>query len=166
MPKIPMRKVIFIAFFAGFGMSQADTVYKSVGPDGRTVYSQDPPAGKAAKTLTFSNLPSTPMPESALRYRDELEKSMKKRLAEGARPRDFVLPTLFTAQWCGYCRQAKAYLAEKKVRYQEYDIDTADGMRAYVESGSGRGVPVLVWKGQKLQGFSRGAYDALVGGSR
>jgi len=159
-----MRKIIFVALFADYGIVKADTEYKSVGPDGRTIYSQDPPAGgKAAKTLNFTNLPSTPMPESVLRYRDELEKGMKKRLSEGAKPREFALPTLFTAQWCGYCRQAKAYLAEKKVRYQEYDIDTADGMRAYVESGSGRGVPVLLWKGKKVSGFSRGAYDALVG---
>jgi|SRR5882672_5185493 len=162
-----MRKIIFIALFSVFGITQADTVYKSVGPDGKTIYSQDPPSGgQAAKKLSFTNLPSTPMPDSVLRYRDELEKSMKKRLADGAKPREFVFPTLFTAQWCGYCRQAKAYLAEKKVRYQEYDIDTADGMRAYVDSGSGRGVPVLLWKGQKVHGFSRAAYDALIGPSR
>jgi glutaredoxin len=162
-----MRKIIFIALFAAFAITQADTVYKSVGPDGKIIYSQDPPAGgRAAKTLTFTNLPSTPMPDSVLRYRDELEKSMKERLSQGAKPREFVFPTLFTAQWCGYCRQAKAYLAEKKVRYQEYDIDTAEGMRAYIESGNGRGVPVLLWKGQKLLGFSRAAYDALVGASQ
>jgi glutaredoxin len=161
-----MRKIIFIALFTAFGITHADTVYKSVGPDGKIIYSQDPPAGgKAAKKLSFTNLPSTPMPDSVLRYRDELEKSMKKRLADGAK-REFVFPTIFTAQWCGYCRQAKAYLAEKKIRYQEYDIDTADGMRAYVESGSGRGVPVLLWKGQKVHGFSKAAYDALVGSSR
>jgi len=145
----------------------ADTVYKSVGPDGRIIYSQEPPAGgKAAKTLNFSNLPSTPMPDSVLRYRDQLEKSMQKKLSETGKPREFALPTLFTAQWCGYCRQAKAYLAEKMVRYQEYDIDTPDGMRAYVESGSGRGVPVLLWKGQNIRGFSRSAYDAVLGAAR
>jgi len=161
-----MHKIAFIVLFMAFGIAQADTVYKTVGPDGKIIYSQDPPAGgNATKTLNFSNLPSTPMPDSVLRYRDELEKSMKKRLADGAK-REFVFPTIFTAQWCGYCRQAKAYLAEKKIRYQEYDIDTADGMRAYVESGSGRGVPVLLWKGQKVHGFSRAAYDALVGSSR
>ena len=162
-----MRKFVIVVLLLTSGFAQADTVYKSVGPDGKIIYSQDPPGGgKPATTLNFSNLPSTPMPESVLRYRDQLEKSMQKRLSEAGKPREFAFPTLFTAQWCGYCRQAKAYLAEKGVRYQEYDIDTADGMRAYIESGSGRGVPVLLWKGRKVHGFSRSAYDAVLGASR
>jgi glutaredoxin len=68
---------------------------------------------------------------------------------------------IFTAVWCGYCTRAKSYLAEKKIPYQEYDIDTPNGMRAYVEAGGGRGVPVMLWNNQKVQGFSRPAYDAL-----
>lgn len=149
------------------GFVHADTVYKSVGPDGKIVYSQEPPAGgRIEKTLSFSNLPSTPMPDSVKRYRDELEKSMRQRLSDAGKPREFAVPTIFTAQWCGYCRQAKAYLGAKQIRYREYDIDTADGMRALIESGGGQSVPVLFWKGQKVLGFSRPAYDSLFAGTR
>ncbi len=162
-----MKTLIILALLLAPALTQADTVYKSIGADGKVTYSDKPPgAGNVEKTLNFSNLPSTPLPESVIRYRDELQKSMQKRLSETGKRRDTSEPTLFMAQWCGYCRQAKAYLAQKSIRYQEYDIDTSDGMRAFAESGSGRGVPVLVWNDKKVQGFSRSAYDTLFSGPR
>jgi glutaredoxin len=142
------------------------TVYRSAGPDGQTVYSDKPSAdAKNVKKLDFADLPATPLPASVLKYRDELQKSMQKRLAEGA----MSLPAgtvLFSAKWCGYCTRAKAYLAEKRIAYQEHDIDTPEGMRAYVAAGGSRGVPVLLYKSEKVQGFSRAAYDTLFADAR
>ncbi len=161
-----MKIAVFLWLLALPALTQAETVYKSVGPDGRITYSQDPPsAGKVEKTLSFANLPSTPLPDSVLRYREQLEKSMGKRLDESAKPRASGA-TLFMAQWCGYCKQAKRYLAEKGIAYREYDIDTPAGMRAFVELGAGKGVPVMLWNDRKVQGFTRAAYDSLFGSQR
>ena len=161
-----MRKALVLALLLVPLLAHAGTLYKSVGPNGEVTYSDQPPAkGRVEKTFNLSNLPSTPLPESVVRYRDELEKSMKARLADAA-PRDSAQPVLFSAKWCGYCRQAEAYLAEKKISYTRQDIDTPDGMRALVQTGSGRGVPVLLVKGQKVQGFSRPAYDSLFASAR
>lgn len=161
-----MRALIILVCILLPALTQAGSVYKSVGPDGKTVYSDRPPTtGEVEKTLNFADLPSTPLPESVIRYRDELQKSMKARLAEAHKSLDANQPTLLTASWCAYCRQAKAYLNGKKIAYREYDIDTADGMRMLAETG-GRGVPVLLWHGQKINGFSRAAYDTLFSASR
>ncbi len=74
-------------------------------------YSQRAPAdGK------IDNLPSSPLPDSALRYRQELMKSMNKRLADAGKA-NRAQPVFFMARWCGYCKQAKGYLAEKGIRY-------------------------------------------------
>ena len=157
-----MRSLLILALFFLPTLSHAETMYKSVGADGKILYSDQPPTGgKVEKTLNYVNLPATPLPESVIRYRDELEKSMKARLSETRKSPDTKQATILTAQWCGYCRQAKAYLAEKKIAYKEYDIDTQEGMRAMVEFGGGSGVPVLLWHGQKIKGFSAAAYDAL-----
>lgn len=143
------------------GAAPADTLYKSIGPDGKVVYSDRPPAdGSIQKSLTFSNLPATPLPDSVIRYREELQRSARHR-ASGSSSESSAAVQLFTAEWCGYCRKAKAYLAEKRIPYQEHDIDTSDGRRAFAQAGSGSGIPLLRWKGKQMQGFSKAAYDSL-----
>ena len=147
-----MRSLLILALLFLPVLSHAGTMYKSVGADGKILYSDQPPAsGKVEKTLNYVNLPATPLPESVIRYRNELEKSMQGRLSEARKSPDTKQVSLLPAQWCGYCRQAKAYLAEKKIAYKEYDIDTQEGMRAMVEFGGGSGVPVLLWHGQKIE---------------
>lgn len=137
----------------------AGTLYKSVGADGRVVYSDQPPAeGRVEKTLRFSEVPSSPLPESVLRYREGLEKGVEQRLAVAARA-GAGTPRLFTAPWCGYCRQARAYLNEKGIGFSELDVETPAGQQAYAALGGGSGVPVLSWKGERLQGYSRASYD-------
>ncbi len=153
--------LLLLALALAPAMTHADTIYKSVGPDGRVTYSQKPPAGdKVEKTLTYENLPATPLPDSVVRYREELRKSVDRRLADAARDGGGA-PVIFTAVWCSYCRQAKAYLAGKGISYREYDVETPDGMRAFAQAGGARGIPVLLWKGRRVQGYSRDAYDSL-----
>jgi glutaredoxin len=142
--------------------SRGETLYKTIGADGRVEYTDRPPAeGKAAKTLNFADLPATPLPESVLPYREELQRSLKDRLANaGKRTAD---PQLFTAVWCGYCRKTKSYLAQRGVAYREHDIDTPDGQLAFAQAGNASGIPLLLLGEQRVQGFSAAAYDALLG---
>ncbi|MBI4998243.1 MAG: glutaredoxin family protein, partial [Rhodocyclales bacterium] len=63
--------------------------------------------------------------------------------------------------WCGYCTQAKAWLASKRIAYREIDIDTPDGLASFAQAGGGKGVPLLVANGRRVQGYSPAAYDQL-----
>ncbi len=80
--------------------------------------------------------------------------------------------TLFMAPWCGYCMQAKAYMAEHRIDYREFDVDTAAGQKAFEKTGGTRGVPAgmrgipfLIWKGEQIRGFSVESYDEFFGRS-
>ncbi len=150
------------------GTALTETMYKSVGPDGRVSYSDSAPAnGTVEKTLTFTNLPATPLPASVIRYRQELQKSLQNRLSSSAKSRESREGVqLFAAAWCGYCRKAKSYLAEKNIAYHEYDIDTPDGQLAFAQIGTGSGIPLLLWQGKQTRGFSREGYDRLFGRSK
>ena len=137
-----------------------DNVYRSISPDGRVVYSDQPPAtGKLQKVYSFENLPASPVPEATQRYRQDLTSSMNKRLAGQAAGGT----QLYSASWCGYCRKAKAYLGQKGIAYREIDIDTAEGKASFAQAGGGGGIPLLLRNGQRVQGFSTAAYDALFG---
>jgi len=162
-PALPA--LLFLGTILVSGVGCAGTLYKSVSPDGTVLYSDQPPAdGKVQKTITFTELPATPLPESVIRYRQALRKSMQNRLSSAQKPSGGSAQ-LFTAQWCGYCRKARAYLGEKGVGYQEHDIDTPEGRLAFAQAGNATGVPLLSWRGQKVQGFSKAGYDALLGRS-
>lgn len=136
--------------------AQAQSLYKVVTPDGRVLYTNQPPAnGKILKTLTPDAAPATALPPSAA---EQLAKLQALRSPTAASVSGVVL---YSAVWCGYCTKAKAWLAGKGISYREIDIDTPDGMASYAQAGGGRGVPLLVAGGQRVQGYSPAAYEQL-----
>ena len=153
---------ILVYFFVFLAVAaQAETLYKVVGPDGKTTYTDRPPTDAKSKTTTlqFADAPSTPLPDSVLKYQAALQKSMQSRLAQARNVNAIGATTLYSASWCGYCKKAKAYLRANGIRYSEFDIDTADGGVAYFEAGGRRGVPLLLADGKRIEGFSDGSYD-------
>ena len=146
--------------------ASADTVFKAVGPDGTITYSDTPPADRSrANTLEFRNLPSSPLPAQVLRFREQLEKSAEMRISAARAPRAADV-ALYTASWCGYCKRAKTHLASAQIAYVEYDIESVDGMRAFIGTGGSGGVPLLVAGEQRVQGYSAAAYDRLTAAVR
>ena len=139
--------------------ASAQTVYKSVGADGRIVYSDRAPTeGRLEKTMKFE-LASSALPASAASYMEQFRKTHP---AGPAAPAEARGVTLYSAVWCGYCRKAKAWLGEHGVPYTDIDIDAPGGTAALAQATGGRsGIPVLVVDGHTLNGFSVGAYDAM-----
>ncbi|MCY7388497.1 MAG: glutaredoxin family protein, partial [Burkholderiales bacterium] len=153
-----MKKCICLfALFASIVSAavQAETLYKVIGADGRVTYTDRPPAdGKSTTALQFADAPVSKLPDSVLKYQAELAKGMQDRLAQAKRMDNSGPTTLFSASWCGYCTQAKAYLRTKVISYREVDIDTPSGGRADLEAGGPRGVPRVMAAGQRLSGVS------------
>lgn len=153
--------------------AHSQVLYKSVGPDGQVSYTDRPPAqGTVEKTLKAEDLPNTALPTKTLAELEQLQRTAAKRdaakreaaKAEAAPAVSEV--TLFAASWCGYCRKARTYLAQRQVKYQEVDIDTPAGKMAFVQAGGVGGVPLLLAQGRKLRGFSPQAYDEFFGAQR
>ena len=117
----------------------AETLYKSTGPQGEVIYSAKPlPGTKIEKTLDYTPSPTNPLPDAVLR----LQEATEQRLRQGQTASTTLAENelhLFTTSWCGYCRQAKAYLAQKQVAYTEHDVETPAGMEALAHIGRAGG---------------------------
>jgi glutaredoxin len=136
--------------------SSPQTLYKVVGPDGKVTYSDRPPAdGRIDKKMSVESLPSTPVPPPSSTYLEWL----KTRPALAPAASDEVV--LYAAAWCGYCRQARAYLRAKGIAYRDVDIETDAGRHAFSAQGGGKGIPFMVRGKAQLRGFSAAGYDAF-----
>ena len=68
---------------------------------------------------------------------------------------------LFSASWCGYCKKAKAYFKENRIRFTEYDIEkSSKGKRLYAQMGA-TGVPVILVGNKRMNGFSESGFNRL-----
>ena len=61
--------------------------------------------------------------------------------------------TLYSTRRCPHCRQLKQWLRQRGLRFQEFDIEhNARAFKEFQRLG-GRGVPVLLLNGQRVDGF-------------
>ena len=67
---------------------------------------------------------------------------------------------IYTTPTCPFCRQTKAYLDEKKIKYINFDV-SADPAKAQemIDKSGQMGVPVLDIEGEIIVGFDKVKID-------
>jgi glutaredoxin len=68
---------------------------------------------------------------------------------------------LITTTTCPYCTKAKKYLDRNRIKYQQYDANSAQGSSLYSKNNGG-GVPMLIVGDKVVRGFSEEIYRSLV----
>jgi len=72
---------------------------------------------------------------------------------------------VYTTPTCGYCHQVKRFLAERGVKYTEYDVSADRAAANEMVSLTGQmGVPVITVDGQVVVGFDRPQLERLLSG--
>ncbi len=70
---------------------------------------------------------------------------------------------LYSSPTCGYCHQAKRFLAERGVNVTEYDVSVDHTAAKEVVRLTGQmGVPVIVVDGEVVVGFNRARLEQLL----
>ncbi|MDR0956007.1 MAG: NrdH-redoxin [Candidatus Nomurabacteria bacterium] len=72
---------------------------------------------------------------------------------------------VYSTNWCAYCKMAKQYLTQKKVKFVEKNIeeDAAANTELMKKIGGNfRGVPVLDIYGTIIVGFDRAKIDDAI----
>ena len=73
-----LKVIVMIALSLVAPPGWADTLYKSVGPDGKVIYSDKPPSdGQIEKIVEYAPDPSSPLPDYVPRFKPELEKRLQ-----------------------------------------------------------------------------------------
>jgi glutaredoxin len=75
---------------------------------------------------------------------------------------------VYSASWCGFCKQAKSWLKGHNVPYVERDVEKTPGAQAELDqklakAGTpGGGIPVIDWGGELVMGFDQGSLTRLL----
>ena len=140
--------MLLLLAVAACTLPAAAGVYKWTDAQGRVHYSDSPPPDqKAAQVKIKVNSISGPAVVSAFKAGSPAAKERVR---------------LYTTSWCGYCKKAKAQLAGRRVPFDEIDVETSEsGQREFASIG-GRGVPVILVGGQRMDGFDAGRLDAML----
>jgi glutaredoxin len=134
--------LIAAAVFSAMGSSQAQTIYRIVGADGKVTFSDKPPVsaeqGKVASTGVGAGGGTS---GSALPF--ELRQVANK----------FPV-TLYTSAECAPCATGRNLLSGRGVPFNERTVNTAEDTASLQRISGETSLPLLTVGGQKIRGFS------------
>ena len=131
-------------------------MYKWTDEKGRVHYTDRPPAKKNTTAMdidvsTYSSVEILPLDSS---FTDVLTSTTEK----PGKPKPV---TMYSAEWCGYCDQARDYFRQNNVAFKEYDIDKSQKGKRDYKKLKASGVPVILIGKKRMNGFSAGSFDRL-----
>jgi glutaredoxin len=134
---------LLIALLAG--AAQAQQIYRWVDANGRVQYSAEKPPAGAASSLVQPRVSSVGGNAAA---------GPKSPAARGDRTAGRPAVKMYATDWCPYCKQAREYFARNGIPYVELDIEKSETAKAEHKSIGGRGIPVILVGGERMNGFS------------
>ena len=121
-------------------------VYKWTDKEGKPVYGDRPPPEVASSNV---KIPVTSFGGSPV-FKSYSTSSARK--PDGKAPPELVL---YSADWCGVCRNAKAFFGANGIAYREVNIDNdTTGAAEFKRVYGGGGIPLAVAGDKTMRGFS------------
>ena len=140
--------VLALWLFAG---PAAAEIYKWTDEQGRVHYSDQKPTGQEFEQVevqvnSYESVSYGTVDTEATESMGSATSNRSKRV------------TIFSAEWCGYCKQAINYFRMNNIPITEYDIDKSrKGKRLYKKLGA-TGVHVILVGRKRMNGFSEAAF--------
>lgn len=135
---------ILLGLLVMAGSAIAGEVYRWTDAAGRTHFGDRPPAGAAGEALRV---------DAADRRTDAAADAV------AAFQGNVVL---YSTEWCGVCKRAKAHLRQRGVTFTEHDIEKHSLARAEFQRLGGRGVPLITVGDRRMKGFSAARLDRML----
>jgi glutaredoxin len=68
---------------------------------------------------------------------------------------------MYSAEWCGFCKKARKHFSANRIPFVEYDIDRDQRAKRRYQKLGAKGVPVILYKGRRMNGFSEAGFKRL-----
>ena len=121
--------------------SNAQQVYRIVGPDGKVTFSDKPPVETKAKVTSAAGASGGGVASASLPF--ELRQVVQK----------FPV-TLYTGDNCGPCQSARSMLTTRGIPFNEKTVNTAEDGQALQRLSGDNSLPFATIGGQQLKGYS------------
>jgi glutaredoxin len=128
-------------------------VYKWTDSAGKVHYGDRPPEDAAKQELRI-RIPSYEGPVEVRDWGAVLRRRAPAQASTGS-------ITMYSTDWCGHCKNARAYFASKGIRYNEIDVEKSEAGRKDFEGFGGGGVPLIVVGDKTMRGFSAKRFEEL-----
>ena len=148
-----------IAALAALGSTAAFAQYKYIGPDGRVVYSDQPPP-PTAKPIAKPAAGSPAAPGASAAAGSSASSAGLPYVLQQA-VKTFPV-TLYTTNECEACAQGRNYLVKRGVPFTEKTVRNADDLKVFKEATGAAQVPVMMLGNNKQVGFEEGAWNGAL----
>jgi glutaredoxin len=145
-----MKPALLLACLLVLAPPAAAQVTKWVDAQGRVHYGDRPPVGKNVAAAPLRGTVSLGDSEASREFATAV-----------AAPRQAGV-SIYTTPTCGYCKRAMSHMRRKKVPFAEKDVSANAKNKAEFRAIGGRGVPVTLAGGKRINGYSPEAFDAFL----
>ena len=124
-------------------------IYKWLDENGRTHYGDSPTQSVAAEPVVLEINSYDSVTYDEIDYYEPKLRPQRSKV------------TMYSTQWCGYCKKARDYFQENNIAFVEYDIEDNDKARQDYKALGGRGVPLIVVGKKAMSGFTPAGFDRI-----
>lgn len=147
---IKLTGFVLCLLFVSFGHAE---IYKWVDENGKIHYDDRPPETSKAKRLdisieTYSSVELQPYDASTVSD-DKQESAEQKKVV------------MYSTEWCGVCKKAKAYFNKNGIPFREYDVEKSQRGKREYKKLKAKGVPVILVGKRRMNGFSTSSFEKM-----
>ena len=152
--RVPFASMLVLFYLLTSSLALAE-VYKWVDEEGRTHFSDAPPAedkntaveSVEVRVNTFKHV--------------SIEDIFPGLLDPGEGTLQPPRVVMYSTEWCGVCKKAKRYFRKNGIPFKEYDIERNRRAERRFKKLGGNGVPLIRIGKKKMSGFSLSSFNSI-----
>lgn len=155
--------IAVIVMSLAYTMASAE-MYQWIAEDGSVTFKDTPPPAsrkrKKVKVYRDSDFAAAPQQQPAPESRKANNAPATAPAPAPPQKKRFSgTVEIYVTDWCGYCKQAQAYMKSRNIPFVAYNIEKDSGARQRHKELGGHGVPLIIIGSNKMSGFSENSLE-------